>query len=282
MRIDLYWLTAQTNMHVGSGDANYGVIDNLVQRDVLTELPTIHESSLKGALKEYCTHQVKVTHSITDSKIAHKKPEIQQNFGNSDDSGNLRFYGANILTFPVRTSKAMFLHATCPALLIDFKERLSLFGFKDLAAEISKFVEAIQGKLQRSNPIVFEKKHKEPRIEYKDFKVMEQDNISVPSIFTDLVVVHDEDAKLIVGKNKLPVIARNSLTDGKSENLWYEEIVPRQTKFYFFVQDTSIINSQYDWFKSTINGKSVQVGANASIGQGLCKIQKFENNENDA
>ena len=46
-------ITAKTNMHVGSGDTNYGIIDKLVQRDVLSNLPMIHSSSLKGALREF-------------------------------------------------------------------------------------------------------------------------------------------------------------------------------------------------------------------------------------
>lgn len=282
MNIHLYWLTAQTNMHVGSGDANYGVIDNLVQRDVLTELPTIHESSLKGALKEYCTHQIKTANHTFDTKTAQKQDEIKGNFGNSDDSGSLRFYGANLLTFPVRTNKVMFLHATCPALLRDFTERLSLFGFDDLANEITTFLTAIMENVVENSPVVF-KNGNRSQIEYKTINSVVKNGIHIPSIFTDdLVIVHDLDVKKIIGPNKLPVIARNSLKDGQSENLWYEEVVPRQTKFYFFVQDNSIANSEYSWFEGAVKDKSVQVGANASIGQGLCKIQKFETNENVA
>lgn len=288
MRIDMYWLTAQTNMHVGSGDANYGVIDNLVQRDVLTELPTIHESSLKGALREYCTHLIKVAKPTLDTNAAHKEEEIKQNFGNSDDAaGSLRFYGANLLTFPVRTNKTMFLHATCPALLHDFQEKLALFGYEKLANVIAKFIENIND-LEANKPFVFDKSFKDHQIEYKDKKGTLKElkkGESVPEILgNQIVLLHDEDAKLIVGKNKLPVIARNSLRDGQSENLWYEEIVPRQTKFYFFVQDNAIGDtSQYQWFEAAVNDKSVQVGANASIGQGLCKIQKYsKSDENNA
>ena len=46
-------LNFQTNLHAGSGDANYGIIDKLVQREPATNRPIIHSSSLKGALREY-------------------------------------------------------------------------------------------------------------------------------------------------------------------------------------------------------------------------------------
>ena len=51
------WLiTAKTNLHVGNENtSNYGLIDKAVQRDVLTGLPCINSSSLKGAINEYCT-----------------------------------------------------------------------------------------------------------------------------------------------------------------------------------------------------------------------------------
>ena len=53
MKTNLYVITTMSNMHVGSGEYNTGVIDNLVQRDVINEYPNINSSSLKGAIREY-------------------------------------------------------------------------------------------------------------------------------------------------------------------------------------------------------------------------------------
>ena len=39
-----------TNLQVGNGEANFGVIDNLIQRDAATGFPCINASSLKGAM----------------------------------------------------------------------------------------------------------------------------------------------------------------------------------------------------------------------------------------
>lgn len=275
MATTLYWLTAHTNLHVGSGDTNYGVIDNLVQRDVLTELPTIHESGLKGALKEYCTHEIKKTKRITDTEIAHKEAEIKKNFGNSDDSGDLKFFGAYLLTFPVRTNVEMFLPATCPSLLKDFLKYAQLLGVT-LPSEITTLIGIVPAINQ---PKVFNNNLAGRKIEYRSIQTVLNQGASptIPAFLggSSLVLLNDSDAKKIIGPNKLPVIARNSLKDGQSENLWYEEIVPRQSKFYFFVQDNALANSQFSWFDIKITNASIQVGGNASIGQGLCKIEKF-------
>jgi CRISPR-associated protein Cmr4 len=42
-----YIIKTKTNLHVGSGDINFGIVDNEVQRDTITNLPVINASSLK-------------------------------------------------------------------------------------------------------------------------------------------------------------------------------------------------------------------------------------------
>jgi CRISPR-associated protein Cmr4 len=68
----------------------------------------------------------------------------------------------------------------------------------------------------------------------------------------------------------LPVIARNHLDNGKSTNLWYEEIVPRESRFYCIVGESD----QYsEIFENIIGNGTIQIGGNASIGYGFTKIQ---------
>ncbi|KGN89239.1 type III-B CRISPR module RAMP protein Cmr4 [Porphyromonas gulae] len=69
---------------------------------------------------------------------------------------------------------------------------------------------------------------------------------------------------------QLPVIARNKLENGKSENLWYEEVVPAESRFVFFVSyDNEEIFAKFD---KIIQEKVIQIGANGSIGYGFCKV----------
>ena len=67
----------------------------------------------------------------------------------------------------------------------------------------------------------------------------------------------------------LPVVARNNL-QGKG-NLWYEELIPRQSIFWFTVlyPKMDIVN---EVIKKTKEGIPFQVGANATVGMGFCEI----------
>ena len=56
MKAKFFKIEAISNLHVGNGEINYGLIDNLIQRDPVTELPNINSSSLKGALREFFKH----------------------------------------------------------------------------------------------------------------------------------------------------------------------------------------------------------------------------------
>jgi CRISPR-associated protein Cmr4 len=63
-KIHSYLIECLSNLHVGSGDANYDVIDKKVQRDPVTNLPCIHSSGIKGAFREYFDQIFpKVTHA---------------------------------------------------------------------------------------------------------------------------------------------------------------------------------------------------------------------------
>ena len=53
MKTDLYLINTLTSLHVGSGDINFDIIDNQVQKDEISKNPIIHSSSLKGALREH-------------------------------------------------------------------------------------------------------------------------------------------------------------------------------------------------------------------------------------
>ena len=92
MKTQVYQIRAITNLHAGSGDADYGIVDKLVQRDPTTGYPTIHMSGIKGALREY----------FEENEIA----GVTEMFGsepkeqNKVQQGKLRFISAELLAFP--------------------------------------------------------------------------------------------------------------------------------------------------------------------------------------
>ena len=72
----------------------------------------------------------------------------------------------------------------------------------------------------------------------------------------------------------LPVLARNHLESGVSQNLWYEEVVPRESYFGFTILVPEG-HEHFDDFNALLQDKVIQLGANATIGYGLCHFTQL-------
>lgn len=91
----IYKIKVLTNLHAGSGDAGFGIVDKLVQRDAATSLPCIYASGLKGALKEYFKNEGKswISDVFGDMEEEDKKGGTKP--------GAFRFLSADLLAIPV-------------------------------------------------------------------------------------------------------------------------------------------------------------------------------------
>ena len=113
-----------TNMHVGNGEVNYNIIDNEVERDPVTNYPTINASGVKGALREY---------------FAIHKPElVDEAFGKDGKEstpGKLKVLGADMLYMPLRASlgKEPYYLVTTDEIL----ERFALFNKTFLRKDVT-------------------------------------------------------------------------------------------------------------------------------------------------
>ncbi len=251
-----------TNMHVGSGDINYNIIDQEVERDPVTWYPTINSSGVKGALREYFESKKEdgrpgITDNLISCIFGSEKP------GNTTP-GRLKFLGADMITMPARASsggKPYYLVTTQTALDI-YCEKSGTF-FED-GADIGRPQES-GGKMSVEE------------IPLKTYcRLFGQ----------ELYLVKDEDFKKI----PLPVVARNNLENGRSKHLWYEEVVPHRSIFAFPVlaekKDAGILRD----FQNIVDGQVIQFGGNASIGYGLCRVSVIKSSvpketdgaENDA
>ncbi|MBU5593310.1 type III-B CRISPR module RAMP protein Cmr4 [Clostridium sp. MSJ-4] len=263
--LKLYSIRCLTNLHVGNGDASYSIVDNQVQRDVITNFPTINSSSLKGSLKNFLNPE------NTESK------EIKYIFGDKNEGiGHYKIFPGMLLSIPVRSNKKPFFRATCPRIIKDFLDFTDTFkyslDYKDDLEKIKSFAE------KNPNSISVIKCFNKDIEDDKNLKVEGFDaslknelnfksNENLENLFgKDLIVMDDLTFSEIVAK--LPVIARNKLNNGESENLWYEEVVPRETRFYFGV----IQGKNYSDIFENIVEKVVQIGGNATIGYGFCDI----------
>jgi len=247
-----------TNLHAGSGDANYGIVDKLVQRDTVYNYPTIHASSLKGAIRQH----------FEDAK--YEDVNIIELFGtksaNDDDteSGHCNFVNADLFALPVRCSHKQFALTHCPQ-SIDFVNAKSdlLIGMQVLTQP------ANLDKLYTNDSVT---------------EIYLEDDTLTKEVFSPLLKLKVEkftalnsqfayvdDKKFDNYAKDLPVIARNRLD--KNKNLWYEEVVPHQTIFitYMISNDPNFIA-----FESHLLNDTIQIGANSSVGYGLCKFFKIE------
>ena len=105
--------------------------------------------------------------------------------------GKYCLFYANILALPRPNDHTLYELATCDAVLDRFVERLSIFQLPINKATLINKIQTICGR----TPIIYSSE------QFKDFC---------------------ED-------DELPIIARNCLENGESKNLWYEQVLPRET-----------------------------------------------------
>ena len=86
----------------------------------------------------------------------------------------------------------------------------------------------------------------------------------------NVCIVDSKKFDELCDNENLPIIARNVLENGISRNLWYEQVLPPKTVLYTVTRDEN------DSLKEYIDGKLIQIGANATIGYGFCKFSSFK------
>lgn len=268
MKANLYLIRCITNMHMGSGDINFNIIDNEVQRDPVTGLPVMFSSGVKGALREHFGRHEDVE-NIFGSDIMTSN---EQQKGKSVP-GKLKFLTGYLLFLPVRASKG-----DCAYYLVTTKEILAQFDF---------LYQEIMGKTVFGDLLETIQSNTTYGPENAEVDGIKTINTEIPdkSIFksmvdnVDRIMIMEEN---LVKKINLPVLARNQLDNGISNNLWYEEVVPHEAIFYTAVlsDGTDSGNRALHSFDEYITGENgqplVQFGGNASVGYGLTKISKME------
>ncbi len=296
-KVAVFTITAKTNLHVGSGSQNYGIIDNMVQRDPLTGFPCIYSSSLKGAIREYFRYYLKKDATWTeqeaemflfhvfgfDRKDAVENEETPANNLVSpkieQQTGKYRFLQADLLSIPVRSDKRLFYRTTCPYLLSNLKNSLSLYK-SDLGVPYSNAIGEINETIFAGAKAVHFGTEGAAFLEETDIIAEPKPaTANVSKLYEmggkELAVATDNEFAELVSDFHLPVIARNNLADGRSTNLWYEQVLPSETRFWFGVL-YPVSDTELDKFISIIQSNPVQIGANASIGYGFCKIELAE------
>ncbi len=239
MKTKAFKIKCLTNLHVGDGDVNFNIIDNEVERDPVTGYPTINSSGVKGALRAFLTNNNKVEEFFG-------KPNSK-----SEDStgGRIKILSANLGARAMRSS--------------DTQSVYYLVSTEEILNEYNKICESLHCYCEANKE---EKISEERRAEGKALQKR------ITKFGEILYTMENSDFDDVA----LPVLARNCLEPEK-QNLWYEEIVPHESFFYFFAMANDDDSALLDNFANAISGNVIQFGGNASIGYGYCMVTELIN-----
>ena len=267
----LYLIETLTNTSVGSGDVNFGTVDILVQKDPVTFLPVFNSSSAKGAIREHM-EQFKGGEFSED--------DIKTIFGEEKNRpGAVKFYDARLLTLPLRASQKVFYHSSSQMAILDYLNAMETFCKKTDVENLKNFIENLDFS---DNEFVIFTNEKGLEIEdYGKYKSVDANSVSkliktYLNVSPENLAIFNDDVFSDICENSLPVIARNKIgEDGTSENLFYEEVLPRRSKLWFMLGFGKNIDTELELenkFENKLTSDLIQFGGNASIGYGVTKI----------
>ncbi|UCN01255.1 type III-B CRISPR module RAMP protein Cmr4 [Sulfurimonas sp. SWIR-19] len=266
MKVELYTIKTLTNLHVGSGDINFNIIDNQVQKDAISNLPNINSSSLKGAFREHFSQRGK---SFVNYVFG------PPNSSNEHQSGAYSFFEAKLLARPVRSNKKPYVLASSPEVIEEFLSMLQTLGVV-LEEELIKQFQWLASQRLKNEALYFGTLEDMVIEDNAHVKKSDEAITKVQEFFGEefLLMCHQDFCEL-----DLPVNARNALENGISQNLWYEEVVPSKTLFYFFIAKPNNIDASDEdnvakFDRSFEKEEIIQIGANKTIGYGVCEITK--------
>ena len=275
MESKFYGLKCITNLFVGNGDNSYGIIDNQVEKDPILETPIIPSSSLKGSLRDFFENNSDNNIKITEIFGSDAKETKNTN------SGSYSFFTAQLLFRPMRVSDGNFTY--CLVTTVDLMEKMiqmvsDLNG--DLPCDMQKDIKKVKEKMNNLND-KYGISNKNISVEGYDLEYCKED-VNKLNIFekfnlkngVPIVILKPEIFKEI----DLPIVARNQLEDGLSNNLWYEEIVPHESIFYFAIMYPDN-NDSFKKFDEELRSNIIRFGGGASIGYGYCKIEEYTINK---
>lgn len=281
------FLYAVSPVHMGAGQA-IGLIDNPIQREVHSQHPIFAGSGVKGAVRHqfYANRKDESAELLryfgTDSKSA------------SDYAGAVSFTDAQLVLFPVRSSKSGYVYATSAYALARAKrllEQAGLSTWKDISAPASNHCIVTQGSLLTRDKLYVEAYELNAVIS-SDLKTIAETlaNYVLPDsqkffqdkIKADLVLMSDDDFGYFV-KNATciePHVRINPETGvAEGGGLFYTENLPPESVMLQLVMASNERSKSgetkaqavLNWVladEKGLNGKLLQVGGDATTGRG--------------
>lgn len=293
----LLFLFCDTAIHAGVG-AGLGAIDLPIQRERATDYPTFYSSGLKGSLRSVMPDDA-TTNAIFG-------PRLVDGRGSLDKAGMIVVGDANILAFPVRSLKGVYVWVTCLNVLARLQRELKVSN-QELVAGFDKIpqpspgaawvVRPPAGNVRKYDPCVNGNK---VYLEDFDFEVNHKaydpapiakwlSEHALPTGYTHwrermldmLVIVHDDVFRDFT-RFATEVHTRVALNDQKtviSGALWTEEGLPAETLLYAPIRATnerttgSTLTPKTALEQVKQRAKSrIQIGGDETTGHGLVSL----------
>ena len=292
-------------VHMGAGTA-VGAIDNPVQREVHTGHPCFAGSGIKGAVRHFCTDAWRGNGDLN----AVFGPDTSA----SDYAGAVTFTDAQLVAFPVRTLKETFAYATCPTALARLKRCARDTTWSVPSVTRGKFLGDSSNRLVIDGKLIleaFEYDREAPNTDITAIAGWIAENC-LPNkgefeyfrnkLRSDLVVLNDTDFAHFVQHSTIvePHVRINNDTGTADDGgLFYTENLPPESLLAGQILATverrradrgaddagaALPRTAGQMLKillagSTdapgIDGKTIQVGGDATTGRGLVTLQTF-------
>lgn len=280
MTTRLLFVHAQSPLHAGTGQA-IGAIDLAIARERSTGLPYLPGSSLKGVLRD----------ALRDA------PEVAAMFGPdtrnaAEHAGAVHFGDARLLLFPVRSFAGTFAYVTSAYLLrrlVRDSKEAALAAFSALEVDaLDRCLVAPETALRCKERVVFEDldfiPDAAPEVQGLARALAEciapGDKGFAQQLERRLCVVHD-DVLSYLAEQATEVTARIRLEDETKTvargALWTEEALPAETILLSLVLVAPTAHKPIDSTRAfqqleQATAGLVQLGANATVGRGLCRL----------
>lgn len=297
-RAQTIFIKTITPTHPGSG-SDLGVVDLPIQRESHTGYPKIEGSSLKGSLRDAFEQkgvdplQVHAVFGYDETNDKGKK--YKEIFDSKEQfAGALGFSDARILFFPVKSVRGVFAWVTSPNVVKRYIEDATICG------------ENVDFSIPQPNTIPNKSKVK---LQNENVVILEEYSISVKENEDTTKLANYFKQKLDIDPSKIVVLDDNTFSDfvkmfteivtrtkinnetGTVEEgaLFNEEYLPSETVLYSLalfapvfapkVQNLDLKDAQdVEKFFHSNAPEVFQIGGNATIGKGICKLFKGREN----
>ncbi|MCL2410414.1 MAG: type III-B CRISPR module RAMP protein Cmr4 [Treponema sp.] len=295
---------AVSGIHAGTG-SDLGLVDLPIQRERHSGLPKIESSGVKGCIRDEF-EQIEKSDPETLPGDFIDIAFGPDNIGDKH-SGSIAFTDARLLLFPVRSAKGVFAYATCPYILNRLKEDFALAGIDIDSIDSCAGIDNIDNNaLVSSNKLIISNgkvilEEYTIEAEENDFAVKLAEKVAIwlkldisDYIKNNLIILSDNDFKDFA-QNNTEIITRTRINNDTGTvvkgGLFTEELLPSETVMYSLVMTSKIFIDEESkktsetlkkagsddgkYLLDTISKnmpKYIQIGGNATIGKGLCRV----------